>query len=512
VTSAAQPFSIWTWKLFSFPVFLGGLLVAAAFLNLCLRLDHVAGLSAGHWHATFVEGDTYWHIAVGEEILKTHHWPTTNAFSFTAPDSEWMAYEWLGEVVMTEASHCGGPRALMALLTALVSTIIILVYYAANLASSNPKCAFAATALMFPLLGSCFSLRPQLLGYIFLLISLIFLERFRQGRQSHLWALPVVFALWVNTHGTFALGLVAVAIYGLAGVKSFRLGLLEGKAWLPRQSRHLGAVLLLCAAALLVNPYGLQLLRYEWGITKQAVNMTYFEEWQHLAFKEYFGVWFLVVLLAFAAGTVILRRAQNVQAVALILMGVCLACCHQRFVVFCAIVLAPALAGVLAQVFPAYEPEKNRPWLNILLICLLAAGTIVFFPTSDRLQRLIDRNQPRRAVDYLRAHPVPGPMFNDDFWGGYLIWAFDGQRKVFIDGRSDAYEPSGVLADYIKIIQAGDESLPLLNRYGVRSCLVERKGALCALLERQPGSLRVYEDDLCVLLVLANQGTAIGGI
>ena len=66
---------------------------------------------------------------------------------------------------------------------------------------------------MLPLLIVCVNLRPQLLGYIFLLLTLICLERFRQGRQKTLWVLPVVFALWVNTHGSFVFGLMALGLY-----------------------------------------------------------------------------------------------------------------------------------------------------------------------------------------------------------------------------------------------------------------------------------------------------------
>jgi hypothetical protein len=501
VTSDQLPFSARSGQLFSFPVFLGALLVAAVFLNLYLRLDNVAALPAGRWHPTFVEGDTYWHIAAGQRILHTHHWPTTNDYSFTAPHSEWLAYEWLGEVLMAAASRLGGPRALMALLTALVATIVLLVYYSASLDCGNPKGAFAAAALTLPLLGSCFSVRPQLLGYIFLLITLICLARFRKGCPLNLWILPAVFVLWVNTHGTFTIGLAAMAIYFLAGLKDFRLGLLQGKAWTPDERRHLALVFLLSVAALPVNPYGPHLLRYEMGITSQRVNMTYFQEWQPLAFNEFFGIWFLILLLAVPVGLLVLRRPLRVEIAALVLLAAILACRHQRFIVVFAIVAAPVLAGQLAEVFPAYAPDKNYPVLNAALIALFAAGMVAFFPSTARLQRLIDRNQPRWAVDYLRTHAVPGPMFNDDYWGGYLIWASRGQHKVFIDGRSDAYEPSGVLADYIKIIQPAPDALTLLEKYGVRSSLVERSGSVAALLDAQPDWSRVYQDDLCAIFV-----------
>jgi len=489
-------------KAFSFPVFLGALLVAGVFLNLCARLENDASLPTGHWHATFVEGDTFWHLAAGQRILATHAWPTTNYYSFTAPNGEWLAYEWLGEVIMAGASRLGGPRALMALLMALASLIFLLLYYYAYVRSGNVKAALAACAAVWPLLGLCFSLRPQLLGYVFLLITLICLERYRRGLQKSLWLLPGVFVLWVNTHGTYSLGLLAIGVYWLAGIKDLSLGDLEGKRWLPTERRHLGLVVVLCVLALLVNPYGPRLLRYELSAAfSQPVNMAYFEEWQPLAFNQFFGKWFLVLLFLFFLAPIVWRFRPRVEELALVLFAAYMACVHQRFAVFFAIVIAPALATLIGKWWSGYDPAKDKPFLNAVLILLFAAGLIALFPSTASLRRVIDLNQPRRAVDYLRQHPVQGRMFNDQFWGGYLIWAFAGQHPVFIDGRCDAYEPSGVLSDYIRIIRPEPGALKLLEEYGVRSCLIERSAFLCALLDAQPEWRRAYQDDLSVLYV-----------
>jgi len=180
-----------------------------------------------------------------------------------------------------------------------------------------------------------------------------------------------------------------------------------------------------------------------------------------------------------------------------------MACVHQRIVVFFAILIAPALAALAARWWSGYEPDKDKPWLNALLIGLFALGIVRFFPSTAGLQRVIDRSQPRLAVEYLRAHPVPGPMFNDQFWGGYLIWAFQGRRPVFIDGRCDAYEPAGVLADYIKIVSLDPGALALLAKYGVKSCLIERRSSLAVLLDGRPEWRRVYQDDLSAIYVNA---------
>ena len=294
-------------RVFSFPVFLGALLVAGVFLNLCVRLQNDASLPTGHWFISFLEGDTFWHIAAAERILETHAWPATNFYSFTAPNSAWLDYQWLGEVVMAAASRLGGLSGLMALLLALASTILLLLYYYAYLRSGNAKAALAACAVVFPLLGVCFTLRPQLLGYVFLLVVLICLERYRQGRQKSLWVLPGVFVLWVNTHGTFSFGLLAIAVYWAAGLPAIRLGALESRPWAPSQRRHLALVLLLCILGLLLNPYGPRLL---YGLAEpysQPLVMAYVDEWRPLAFNEFFGKWFLVLLFLFLLAPIIWR-------------------------------------------------------------------------------------------------------------------------------------------------------------------------------------------------------------
>ena len=47
-----------------------------------------------------VDPDVWWHIKVGQDILRTHHFPTVDPYSFTAAGTPWIAYEWLGEIVV----------------------------------------------------------------------------------------------------------------------------------------------------------------------------------------------------------------------------------------------------------------------------------------------------------------------------------------------------------------------------------------------------------------------------
>lgn len=203
----------------SFPALLGVLLVAGAF-------------ASTSWHGgspgskIVASDDTWWHLVTGHRILATHHWPTSDPYSFTAAGDAWRANEWLGDVVMATTERGGGWRGLAGLLIALAATLNLLLYYLAFLRSGNAKAAAGACVLLLPLTASFFNMRPQLIGYILLVITLICLERFRQGQRKSLWTLPGVFLLWVNTHGTFVLGFM---------VLSSPLG--EWAGWLPNGRR-----------------------------------------------------------------------------------------------------------------------------------------------------------------------------------------------------------------------------------------------------------------------------------
>jgi hypothetical protein len=110
---------------------------------------------------------------------------------------------------------------------------------------------------------------------------------------------------------------------------------------------------------------------------------------------------------------------------------------------------------------------------------------------------------PAGAVEYLRQHPEPTGMFNEYGWGGYLISQFGHQHQVFIDGRADLFEHTGVFPDYMLIASAQPAAMRLLDRHNIQSCLVERKGPLEMLLTASSDWKKVYSDNLSVIFVRA---------
>lgn len=487
VNRASNAWQLTTRRVFAFPVLLGALLAAAA-------------ATALHFH--FFDPDTWWHLKVGEQILATGALPRQDPYSFTASGSPWMAYEWLGEVIFTLVLRWAGMKGLGFLLMLLSGAILALLYGYTNLRTGNCKAAFAVCAVWLPVIVVFFTLRPQLFGYIFLLLTLIALELFRQGRRRALWICPAIFLIWVNTHGTFVLGFACLAAYLLSGLTNFEWGGIEARRWNDGERRQLELVSLVSLATMFVTPYGSKLAAYPLEMLfLQPLNLASIDEWQPLSFKLLLGKYLLVLFLVYFLGQVIFRFAYRLEDLALLLVAVYAACVHVRLVVFLVMVLVPFYAVALRRWTRAYQPFKDHYSLNGLLMFAALAGLLWKTPSETWLRALAAGDYPQGAVAWLRTHPEPARMFNQYGWGGYLIWSLAPRHKVFIDGRADIYEYAGVLKDYLSMTRLAPNTLFLFRKYGIRAALVPPDAPLATMMAELPGWQRVYQGRNSVLFV-----------
>ena len=475
----------WLRRICSFPVMLASLLVGAVFIP------------AREFR---VDPDLWWHLKVGEEILATHHWPTADPYSFTVHGQPWIAYEWLGEVLWARIYHLGGLRGLEVLSIVLGSAVMVALYACASVRSRNCKAAFAACALVFLLAEMSFSLRPQMLGYLFLISTLLVLESFRAGRRWTLWLLPLLFLLWVNTHGTFVIGLGVVLLYWLCGLREFRLGAVQGVAWAAPDRKRIATVFLLCLAVLPITPYGARLAAYPFNLAfAQPVNIASILEWQPMPFNLGVGKLFLALLLGFFLAQVAMRLSWRAEELGLFFAGTVAACLHARFLLLFVPFFTPLAATVLAKWAPKYELGKDKFALNAVLAAGVLAAVLFYLPSRETLERRVAEHYPVAAVEYLKEHQVAEPMFNSYGFGGYLVCALAPEHKVFIDGRADVYERGGVLADYMKITLLKPGAFGILSGYHVGSALLDATSPLATVFSQLPGWKRIYADEVAVL-------------
>src|SRR5579862_7568175 len=472
--------------IFSFPVMLGAFLVGATFYD---------GRSFG------VDPDIWWHVKTGQMILATWHWPTVDAYSFTVHGQPWIAYEWLGEAVMGIAARIGGLRGLDALLIALGGAVMIALYAFGTIRSGSSKAGFAAAAVLASLATPSFTMRPQMLGYLFLVLTLTALELFRQGKQWAIWFLPPLLLVWVNTHGSFIIGLGVILVYLVCGLKEFRVGGIEAKKWTPKQRVRLELVFLLCLAVLPITPYGTRLAVYPFDMAfAQPINVANILEWQPMPFNIAGGKLFLVIIVAFFAAQMLMRVTMEAGDVALFFGGFVMACLHRRFLLLFVPFFAPVAAALLARWLPPYEKRIDHFVLNAALMAAAIFGMVRYFPKAADLAKITAETYPVRAVEFLRKHPVSGPMYNTYAYGGYLVGKYP-EQPVFIDGRGDLYERAGIFGEYLAVAELKPAAFRILDIHKIQACLLNRQEPLATVLESMPGWEKRYSDGVSVLFV-----------
>ncbi len=242
--------------------------------------------------------DVWWHMRNAQYLFQHHQLPRVDMYSFTVAGRPWISHEWLSEVPFCLAYRAFGLVGLKSLTFFLLDAIFLLLLYLSYQESRNFKAAVAACCYATFLATVSFGPRTILFGYLYLVILLIILQRFRQRGNAPLWAVPILFCLWVNTHGSWSLGLILFFLIGASGLVGGTWGRVESVRWTPEQLRKLLVTGVASVVALFVNPFGWRLVLYPFDLAfRQKLNISHVAEWVSVDFhdlrgKMVLGRWF----------------------------------------------------------------------------------------------------------------------------------------------------------------------------------------------------------------------------
>jgi hypothetical protein len=105
---------------------------------------------------------------------------------------------------------------------------------------------------------------------------------------------------------------------------------------------------------------------------------------------------------------------------------------------------------------------------------------------------------PVAASAVIDTLPGDARILSPDKFGGYLIYRFDGRRKVFFDGRSDLYG-ADFLKQYGRMMQVRPGWQHMIDPYHFSHALLPYDSSLVPALE-QAGWRELYHDSVCTLL------------
>ncbi len=361
-------------------------------------------------------------------------------------------------------------------------------------------------------------IRPQLAGWLCFIAVFVCLTS-RRWWKAYWILIPAIFAVWVNLHGSFLMGLVMLGCFAAGRAidierRTRRIGAVIKDPWTVRYF----LLLELSAAAVLLNPYGLRIYATVFEISNNP-NFRNLVEWDPLTLRMNQGI-----ATAFAALVLLFlyrwspRRVKSAEVLLLTVFGG-MALYYSRVLVWWSPIAAYSLVlhghAVLKndrKQEPAPKPARRSSLYTVACLGLLwiafafaPFGQKVLHGDEANFSKAVGNLTPVRVTDYLNKRAKentlpPGLVFNSYQWGDYLVWAGPKELPVFVTSHVH-YIPQTVWRHYFDIVNLRVGYEQLLDVYGVNMIVLSKSMHPDAIeqLQRDGPWQTDYEDDLAVV-------------
>jgi hypothetical protein len=439
-------------------------------------------------------GDLWWHLASGRLIVQTRTIQLVDPWSFTRSSAPWLHHEWLADVVYYLWETAFGMAALVYWKWITIVAAFVILMEVCRRLSKEFVFAYISGFFSLAVAAPFLDIRPHL--YSILGYSIILLVALREDRPIPLW-LAAIFLLWVNLHGGFFFGLMALAVIVVCS---------------PYWRKNVKAYLL-CVLACLGNPNGIHAFFYplRYAFDRSSPFALAIGEWSSpfspggISSPLYP---YAIIAFIFSVCYLVYRRSYRSSvanmAIALGILTLAMSLTSRRFIPLFAMSEALTLSLVLFHLLGRIVERAARV---ILPSTALGFALLLIWPypkSISAFQYLTAEDQfPVEVCNFIEANNIRGNTFAYYNWGGYLHLRTGGGMKVFIDGRADTVFDDRTLLLYNtvqgfkegwqQVIESSETNFILWPR--------DRRGSPMAELVQSGRWRALYDDAVSVLLV-----------
>lgn len=430
-----------------------------------VRLDQVVGLllavvALGFGIGPLHDNSFLTHLATGRLILDSGSIPSADPYSFTAFGTPWTVQSWGASVLYAGIEELVGLVGIRVLVGLCCAAIAWLAWRLTEPAEG----LVARLAIAVPVVGIGAGLwveRPLTFSLLLLLGVLYALE----GRLAPAWMVPA-FWLWVNLHGSYPIGLVAIGCFGL--------GRLLDRAPVRREAEVLGWAVVGTVLGGLLSPVGPRLLGFPFQLLSRRDAFDRIVEWQSPSWGTVAELLF-AVQLAVAVGLVLWRGRSWRNLVPLVVFAA-LALQSTRNIAHASLVLIPVVTAAAVGA-GGLRSDRRLALLAPVRVAVLALGALVLL-SALRGPDVALGGYPEEAITWMEDEGLLGVdarVVTRDYVGNYLHARYGPDEvRVFIDDRVDMYP------------------LELIEGYGE---LLDAEGGQIEVLERAQATALVWDED-----------------
>jgi hypothetical protein len=402
-----------------------------------------------------------------------------------AKGTPWVVQSWLAEVTYGSLDRLAGPFAIRVFCGLVGVGISVLAFrLALRVSHDRVRAALITIAALAPLY-TLWSERPLLIGVLFFMLVLWTVEvpDGLLGRRE-LLALPVIFWLWANVHGTFALGFAYLGLHLLGRW-------LEGhRPWEGRERRLvLGGVFafLVC----FVNPYGVSLVTFPVDLMRRGDALRDVIEWMSPNFHSVRGLAFALWVVVFVVVVARARRRVTIRDLVVTIPFLVLGFWALRNIALAPLVGLPVVARAVAAKRPPEDARLRLGWAFVAVFALVAMA--MGFRAAGQPDFALEA-YPVKAMNAVERQGLLGRrVLTDDADAGYTILRYGTDQPVFMDDRFDMY-PLSVIRDFTTVSAGTAGWDDVLRDHDVEVVVWERGRTLTELLTQSDRWKVTYRD------------------
>ena len=398
----------------------------------------IAGLFV--WYP-LTDGDIFWHLAAGREMVLSKSFLFSDPFSYTNPGARWIDLHWLFQLTVFFIYRVLGYQGLLILKSVLFGGSVILM-----LKSVKRQQPSVFMVLLFLTIVYQFRylvpMRPILYTLFFIAVFIYILEYvFRTSTIRALYILLPVQLLWTNSQGLFMLGPVIYTCYLFGELLNYTLVqsapslFIYKPAIQKNQNVHFIVILILLPLITILNPYGIQGVSFPFLLfsridpsLKNIYSGNIVENTPLLMmigsdYAMYVYLFFSITIFAIFTSLVASAwiRFSHLFCIAAFML---LAYMAQRNIILYLFMLVPFLLWNTSHISSIWSTRLRhiKPAGSVLVSVIIVIFIIQHLQLLHSYKNPVAPfSHPIHTVSYLKEHHIQGNIFNADRYGGYLL-------------------------------------------------------------------------------------------
>ena len=464
----------------------------------------------------YPDNDLWARLIAGGYIVENLNILKYDFLSYT-PTHPWYDHEWGASVFFYLALKYFGNNGLIILRGLLAALTIFICFKTVELRKPKSTTAYNILyfAVMFLVVLKSIGpiIRCLLFTCLFFAIFIYILERARLGNKKTLILLPLLMILWSNIHGGCMSGIGILGIYTV------------GEFLNKKSFKEYIYTLLGCLAALFINPYGFEYVKFLFFAT--TMNREYITEWTSPFHPQYLSSYmrykiYLIVMVFTQIIYLIKNKINYVKMdktkILLVILMICLSVTHIRHQTFFILTVGTLLYDEFYSVFNnAVDFIRKKLRIDnkefISNICLIKEITVYFllfiisFPyliSSNKEIRITETEYPRYAVEFIKINNITGNLFINFDWGSYAAYKLYPNNLIVMDGRyEEVYNPN-LLMDLKNFHILKNDWYKIIRDYKTDVMIIETKYPVYKKMLEHPDWKLIFENNLSGVFVPIN--------